>query len=458
MKSTMLVTFASCALFAIACSTTETRVVGGGDGGPEGGSSPANEDEPTSQPPHALGAIVLGEAHTASSSPAPIVRATFVPDAARVKSCRTKLDANCEVQQVARCKGASETGCGEGEVCTLDDACQSVCKKPVVCDSPCDAEEVCQASGTNATGTCVRAEPFDAGPLAFSGTTTPITMYPPYAYKGKGQGAPFLGGAAIKIQAQGAIGAGFDGFEETFTATTFLQTAPPLTKLNPDTLFGTGAVPIAWVAGKDTIVVTVSGAGGSATCKAEDSLGKFEIPRAAIKAALGDVASGETTSLSLAVARQKKDVKKNKKTRGTLVGVPIQPEGWLELVTVSTEKASFQSCPRGQSFCSGECVDLTTDQGNCGTCGTSCPSDQTCRAGKCGNCDSCLATAQTATCKPQVTACQSDNACNGLLGCVNGCADGDAACRTKCQTTWAAGATKFNAVVNCLRSACPVCN
>ena len=203
---------------------------------------------------------------------------------------------------------------------------------------------------------------FDAGPIAFSGTTTSITMFPPYQFESTGQGAPFLGGAELKVQASGATGAGFDKFDETFTATTFLQTTPSLSKLTKSQVFGTGSLPIAWAPANDTILISISGAGGTATCKVQDSLGKFDVPRSVVKAAQGDTSSTTdtgNTSLSISVARQKKDVKKDQHAKGTLDLVSVKPDGWLELVTLSTESASFQGCGTGQDFCGDTCTDLS---------------------------------------------------------------------------------------------------
>jgi len=51
-------------------------------------------------------------------------------------------------------------------------------------------------------------------------------------------------------------------------------------------------------------------------------------------------------------------------------------------------------CPLGLSGCSGRCVNLVTDNANCGSCGNTCPSGKTCSAGTC-----------TLVCSPGQTIC-----------------------------------------------------
>jgi hypothetical protein len=40
-------------------------------------------------------------------------------------------------------------------------------------------------------------------------------------------------------------------------------------------------------------------------------------------------------------------------------------------------------CPRSETDCFGVCVDLTSDEANCGACGNSCGVGQECLAGEC---------------------------------------------------------------------------
>jgi len=307
----------------------------------------------------------------------------------------------------------------------------------------------------------MKSETFDAGPLAFSGTTTAITLFPPYKFQAGGGGAPFLGGAEIHVQAQGATNAGFEKFDASFTATTFLQTSPAISKLSRESVFGAGSVPIAWAPGSDSIVVTVSGPGGSATCKVQDSLGKFDLPRSVVTAAIGDVDVDAVPALTLSVARQKKDVKKDKKANGTLRLASVRPEGWLELVTVSTESTSFHGCSSGEAFCGSTCAALSSDPANCGACGNACGQYRSCAAGTCqtttAGCSKCIQTATKATCAAAVSACNADNACTDLDQCVVNCST--PACDTQCRADYPTGTATHDAAVNCINAACKTaCN
>jgi hypothetical protein len=40
-------------------------------------------------------------------------------------------------------------------------------------------------------------------------------------------------------------------------------------------------------------------------------------------------------------------------------------------------------CPTGQTNCSGTCIDLSSDNHNCGSCGNVCPAGQMCSSGQC---------------------------------------------------------------------------
>src|SRR5258706_11614125 len=154
---------------------------------------------PEDNSPHALGTIVLGEYHPpGGGNSSPIVSAGFIPDTLAVAVCQGEV-AGCVLQIAPSC-----TGCAFDEVCTFDGGCNSYCQK--VCNKTCNRGEVCVLDGANQPA-CIIQETFDAGPLAFSGTTTAITLFPPYAYTAQQQGAPFLAGGQLEVPAQGAAGA-----------------------------------------------------------------------------------------------------------------------------------------------------------------------------------------------------------------------------------------------------------
>jgi hypothetical protein len=464
MKRPLLLTAFALGLLAVACTTTTTRteVVDPEKDTPSGEKGEgADPDDPANQPPHSLGTIMLGEAHASGASRvSPIVSATFLPDALLGRTCKRKLEGGCEIAEVPKCtkvKG-SFNGCEEDEACTFDTAsCEASCTKVAVCEEACEEDEVCRArSKTSSRGTCVKAETFDAGPIAFSGTTTPITLYPPYAYESSGSGAPFLAGATIQVQAQGAIDAGFEKFDESFTATKFLQTSPQLSKIPREKVFGQGPLPIAWVAGEDSILVSVSGAGGTATCKADDAAGKFDVPRSVIEAALGDEEDRGFAYLSLSVTRQKKDVKKDKKAKGELSSTKVQPEGWLELITLSTETASFEGCAGSDAICKDECVDLKTDPDNCGGCGKRCTASQSCSAGKCVDaaaaCNSCINTQKSGFCQFEWSTCNADAECKALWSCLDTCQT--QSCSENCVNMYPDGLSYAQDFANCAFPRC----
>lgn len=455
-----------------ACATSAKTVIAEpvpGDGTTPGdGTIPLEEesDDPADQPPHSLGTIVLGEAHGsgASTKSTPIVTATFLPDAMLGRSCKKKLADGCEIQEIAKCTKVSTTtsGCNSNEACVLDNTtCSAACKPMPICEKACDDDEICKlasGSSTSAVGICVKRESFDAGPLAFSGTTTSITMFPPYQFESTGQGAPFLGGAELHVQASGATEAGFEKFDEKFTATTFLQTTPSLSKISKEKVFGTGALPIAWAPADDTILITISGGGGSATCKVKDSLGKFDVPRSVVKAAQGDSTTTTTSALSISVARQRKEVKKDKKAKGQLAIAEVKPDGWLELVTLSTESASFVGCASSQAICDDACTDLSYDRNNCGTCGNVCGTTQSCSQGQCTGgsstttCSTCRSNAQSGSCSSYYSTCSGTTDCYYLASCAKSCTT--SSCVASCEAQYPAGKTAYAGLKSCLTSYC----
>ncbi len=342
--------------------------------GPDGAAPIAPE------PPHALGRISLGESHDASlpSQSSGSVSVVFVPDANLAKTCASKLNAECELRKVPSCSSS----CDSGEYCVFDDACNAVCKKLPVCEKRCGRNETCVADKSG-KGICKVQENFDAGPLAFGGTTMALTLYPPYAWSGSSSGAPFLAGAELKVQAQGAIEAGFEAFEESFRSTSFLQTKPALSEISASNVFSDEDIPLSWLPGTDRIVVTVTGAAGVATCTTEDASGSYALSRKVIDAVKKGSSAGST--LGLSVERQRVEVRKGKKVEGTLESATVQPDGWLELVTGSKEVTSFYDCGAGRAACLGgsSCYDLSTSVEHCGVCGNACATGKVCSGGVC---------------------------------------------------------------------------
>ena len=359
-----------------------------GQGSGAGGEGSTIPEDPENAPPHALGTIVLGESRSSQTGDSnPIISASFVPDAKLTKSCTKKVGA-CEVTETPKCKTGTAQGCGSGEVCTFDDDCVAKCVQ--TCTKACGAGEACYFTSTATGGTateedmaCRKKDRFDAGALAFDGTTQAITLFPPYSVTPNGNGAPFMARSEIRVQATGGASAGFEKFDEKFTSTTFLETNPPLRELSRAEIFGSGAVTIGWIPGEDSVYVDASGPGGVARCPAEDATGTFELPRALLRE-VAEGASGDSGSLSISVTRERREVKKGKKAFGELSGGQVvQPDGWVELITRSTESHSYASCSTGAALCDDTCVSIQTDPKNCGACGKVCPTSYYCSAGAC---------------------------------------------------------------------------
>jgi hypothetical protein len=78
---------------------------------------------------------------------------------------------------------------------------------------------------------------------------------------------------------------------------------------------------------------------------------------------------------------------------GNCGGCGVTCSGATPLCSPGAAEGTFQctsSCPpTAPTPCSGACVDLQTDDNNCGTCGNPCMSPQTCKAGRCG-CTPCI--------------------------------------------------------------------
>lgn len=366
---------------SVACAAS-----GASTGDPNGGKKPPAKDEGSSTVPgeednipHALGVITLGESRSsATGDSSPVISAFFLPDAKAKTSCTRKVG-QCEMAEIPQCRTGSSEGCRSGEVCAFDDNCEAACIK--ACTKACGAGETCAFASASSTDdgsgmTCKKKGRFDAGAIAFNGTTTAITLFPPYAITPEGNGAPFMARSQIQVQASGAAASGFEKFDEKFTATTFLETNPPLRDLDKAEVFGKGDLAIGWVPGEDDVLITVTGPYGAATCEAKDAEGQYMLGRDVIDEVMGSTTG--SAGLSLTVTRERREVRRDKKA----VGAPYE-KGFLELITSSSETHSFQACSTGMQMCSNECTDTRTDRYNCGTCGKVCPSSQYCSSGYC---------------------------------------------------------------------------
>jgi hypothetical protein len=387
MRLQLLVGLALIATTTAACAASGTRNAGlavepEADGGTDGGGQ-ALPEEPEGTP-HALGTIMLGETRaSATGDSTPIISVSFVPDAKLAKAC-TRSVGGCAIADAPKCMTGTAQGCATGESCTFDDACKPKCIK--ACTKACAAGEECFLSSTAPAAdngmACRKRDRFDGGALAFAGTTTALTLFPPYAVTPEGNGAPFLAKSEIRVQASGASKAGFEKFDEKFVSTTFLEANPPLYDLPRSEVFGSGALTLGWLPGEDKVTVTVSGPMGVAKCEAEDATGTYKLGRDVIREVLGTTTTAP--SLTLSIARERHDVKKGKKTMGTLSGgQTVQPTGWIDLVTTSSETHSYTSCTTGLTMCAEQCVNTTSDSRNCGTCGNVCPTSYYCSASLC---------------------------------------------------------------------------
>ena len=409
--------------------------------------------------PHALGMISIGEAHASSGGTASAsVTAQFVPDAAAMApTCAVEVTAGCTIAARPECGGT----CGDDEVCSFDGACDSACTR--ICDADCDDGEECYFPTPDAPA-CRARQSFDSGAIALSGTTTPVTLFPPYSFDGVDEGSLFLDGAELSVTAMGATGAGYGSFTDSFTATRLLRSQPALHELSLVDIFGSGEVPVQWLPGSDQIriaatVTSTTGTSRTITCEADDPSGRFDIPRAAIDAAL----DGETLdAMTIAITRSRSETHYGIATVGSIPGETVQPTGWLELTTSSTETASFTGCEGSEQLCGDECIDVTYSDDNCGECGNACASGDYCSAGTCSGataCNGCINEASTTgTCAALYDNCTNTPACADLRGCLNGCSTQD--CVNQCFTDHDAGRDAYQSWANCIcNNACTTeCN
>lgn len=417
------------ALFVAGCSQASSNPLLT-DGGAEGG--PAVNA-------HAEGAVTLGESHAANGGKAtPAVSAAFAPDSSAKKTCGAAETAGCKVVRAPKCSVA----CATDEICSFDDQCMPTCKR--ACTKACQPGEECYFPSLGADPSCRRKEAFDSGAITIGGAVEPIELYPPYTWSSAGTGSPFAAGATLEVKASGAQIAGFSAWDRTVTATTPLTTA--IGKLSMAEVYSTDPLTVRWTAGNDTITISLSGNGGSATCEAPDGDGSFDVPREVVDQALGGA-----SRLAISVSRRKEDTVKGIATRGTLATAKVQPEGWATIGTFSTESISFQGCTNlDEAVCGGKCTNTQSNAANCGKCGNACGSGEQCVLGQCkvvATCSQCTADAKTGACKAENDKCNANPACVNLGNCLAKCAD--QTCAQSCAKANSAGITDYNARVGC---------
>jgi hypothetical protein len=99
------------------------------------------------------------------------------------------------------------------------------------------------------------------------------------------------------------------------------------------------------------------------------------------------------------------------------------------------------SCQQGTSSCGSQCVNLSTDRANCGSCGSTCSEDQTCSSGHC-SCVSPLSacgaacvnlTSDGSNCGACGHSCSGQVCSQGV--CSSSCRTGEMACGNSCVNT-----------------------
>jgi endo-1,4-beta-D-glucanase Y len=100
------------------------------------------------------------------------------------------------------------------------------------------------------------------------------------------------------------------------------------------------------------------------------------------------------------------------------------------------------TCNSGQTECSGSCINVQTDNQNCGSCGTTCASGSSCQAGKCActggfvSCGGTCVQSNPQHCGNSCTACSNGDVCDSTGTCSSTCSSG-----TKCSDGTCSGPT-----------------
>jgi hypothetical protein len=349
--------------------------------------------------PSAQGRVELAQTHGANAGTTmSTMTAGFVPDADGPGAPGTcsELVLGCAIERTPRCAA----GCAPDEECAYDGACAPACRRPAR---------------------------FDAGAITFAGTTQPITVPPPYT-PAPLEGPIFADGGELRVSAAGATVAGYAGFDETLTATTSLAADPPLAEQIGDDVFTGRDLDARWIAGNDTaeLVATVYADDGEAiaiACPGDDDAGAGTLPRGAIDAAL----AGRTLDrLTFGVRRSRTRAVYPIDTLGTVEGQTVQPRGWLDLTTSSTEHVVVNGCADGEDRCEDGCTVLASDPAHCGSCDHACEPGDGCQDSACYGQASCHACADAASqpgqaCAAASDACAADAQCAALRACVATC-------------------------------------
>jgi hypothetical protein len=440
------ISLATVALAFVTAGCSGTSSTPNGLDGPPGNPADPDGGSATSGPvpPHALATIVLGESHpSGQSTSTAIVAASFIPDASQIVSCSQTIS-GCTIATPAVCDGVTGPLCQSDQTCTLDASCKPTCQ--ATCSVQCPTGQECYFS-TASTQSCRPTQSFDGGDLVFSGSglASAITLFPPsYAFTDGNIGNPIVPGGEIQLTGSGSTGAGFAAFQETFKATTLLQTVPSLSTLTAANVFNSQGLALGWQPGSDAILISVTGPKGTAQCSAGDASGAFSVPAAVISAVSGT----GNPAITISVTRQHLEQKTDGKTQGTLVAQTVQPVGYLDLSTVSTESYTVEGCAssgESETLCSDGCVDLSSSSTDCGTCGHSCGAGY-CSAGSCygtsGDCTSPFTSCGSVCVNLNTSASNCGDcgfACPSTDSCVNGiCTVGSscgslATCSDGCQ-------------------------